>query len=286
MAMYCSNCGTKVNEWDRFCITCGQVISQIDYTGSSFQEQSTYIEPQSIEQSTLPQYPYPSQQGYIPVPEVSKKKSNAPIIIIGIVVLVIGVTVVGYITGGFGLINTNFFKSRDNADPNEYTNMIEGIENAISGMENANEQKSNEENPENTNSKDEEKDNVGTSVDDETPPDESEEENKDLKWPDNEYTKGIPIPNFEIIDIQIMEEEDLIIISFVNVEINQLQEYAEKLKAVGFTTRLNEYTYDYAGSTYYSFNAVRNEDGYEATLMILPPEFSGISIRILRKWNS
>jgi hypothetical protein len=83
-------------------------------------------------------------------------------------------------------------------------------------------------------------------------------------WPDNEFTRLVPKPNFVVLGAS--EDGDTFTIGFNNVTIEQTKAYAEKLKAAGFT--IDEETEDIAvmGIVAYKFSA-KNEDGYFVSLV-------------------
>ena len=78
-------------------------------------------------------------------------------------------------------------------------------------------------------------------------------------WPDNEYTKLVPKPSFELYAAVI--EDETFSVMFTNVTIEQIKAYAEQVKAAGFN--LNEELTDenVMGMVIYSF-AAENADGY------------------------
>ena len=78
-------------------------------------------------------------------------------------------------------------------------------------------------------------------------------------WPDNEYTKLVPKPSFELYAAVI--EDETFSVMFTNATIEQIKAYAEQVKAAGFN--LNEELTDenVMGMVIYSF-ATENADGY------------------------
>ncbi|MBQ9750950.1 MAG: hypothetical protein IJV87_10300 [Clostridia bacterium] len=78
-------------------------------------------------------------------------------------------------------------------------------------------------------------------------------------WPDNEYTKLVPKPSFELYAAVI--EDETFSVMFTNATIEQIKAYAEQVKAAGFN--LNEEVTDenVMGMVIYSF-AAENADGY------------------------
>ena len=78
-------------------------------------------------------------------------------------------------------------------------------------------------------------------------------------WPDNEYTKLVPKPSFELYAAVI--EGETFSVMFTNATIEQIKAYAEQVKAAGFN--LNEELTDQnvMGMVIYTFSA-ENADGY------------------------
>lgn len=78
-------------------------------------------------------------------------------------------------------------------------------------------------------------------------------------WPDNEYTKLVPKPNFELQGAYV--DGEMFSVLFVNVTMEQIKAYVEQVKAAGFN--LNEELTDenVMGMVIYSF-AAENADGY------------------------
>lgn len=77
-------------------------------------------------------------------------------------------------------------------------------------------------------------------------------------WPDNEFTKLIPNPGFEISMINTSDDEFMA--AFSNVTIEQHNAYVEKLKSAGFTIDADTQT-----NVIYSYTA-SNADGYLVSL--------------------
>ena len=78
-------------------------------------------------------------------------------------------------------------------------------------------------------------------------------------WPDNEFTKLIPKPDFELFAANT--ETDSFSVAFMSATIEQIKDYAAKVKAAGFN--INEVVEDQEvmGMVIYSFTA-ENADGY------------------------
>ena len=82
-------------------------------------------------------------------------------------------------------------------------------------------------------------------------------------WPDNEFTKLIPKPDFELFAANT--ETDSFSVAFTSATIEQIKAYAAKVKAAGFN--LNEELTDenVMGMVIYSF-AAENADGYSVEI--------------------
>ena len=82
-------------------------------------------------------------------------------------------------------------------------------------------------------------------------------------WPDNEYTKLVPKPSFELYAAVI--EDETFSVMFTNATIEQIKAYAEQVKAAGFN--LNEELTDQnvMGMIIYTFSA-ENADGYSVEI--------------------
>ena len=78
-------------------------------------------------------------------------------------------------------------------------------------------------------------------------------------WPENEYTKILPKPDFNMIGAN--EDEDGFTVAFINVDADAIKAYAGKLKEKGFTVDAEEDEQEVLGMTIYSYKA-DNNDGY------------------------
>ena len=78
-------------------------------------------------------------------------------------------------------------------------------------------------------------------------------------WPDNEYTRLVPEPDFELYAASTDEEG--FYVSFSNVTLDQIKAYVARVKAAGFN--INEEVEEQAigGMVIYSFTA-ENSEGY------------------------
>ena len=82
-------------------------------------------------------------------------------------------------------------------------------------------------------------------------------------WPDNEFTKLVPKPSFELYAAAV--DGDTFSVLFTNATIEQLKAYADQVKAAGFN--LNEELTDQnvMGMVIYTFSA-ENADGYSVEI--------------------
>ena len=78
-------------------------------------------------------------------------------------------------------------------------------------------------------------------------------------WPDNEFTKLIPKPDFELFVANT--ETDSFSVAFTSATIEQIRAYAAKVKAAGFNINEEVEDQEAMGMVIYSFTA-ENADGY------------------------
>ena len=78
-------------------------------------------------------------------------------------------------------------------------------------------------------------------------------------WPDNEFTKLIPKPDFELFAANT--ETDSFTVAFMSATIEQIRDYAAKVKAAGFNINEEVEDQEVMGMVIYSFTA-ENADGY------------------------
>ena len=78
-------------------------------------------------------------------------------------------------------------------------------------------------------------------------------------WPDNEFTKLIPKPDFELFGANT--ETDSFSAAFTSATIEQIRDYAAKVKAAGFNINEEVEDQEVMGMVIYSFTA-ENADGY------------------------
>ena len=78
-------------------------------------------------------------------------------------------------------------------------------------------------------------------------------------WPDNEFTKLIPKPDFELFAANT--ETDSFSVAFTSATIEQIKDYAAKVKAAGFNINEEVENQEVMGMVIYSFTA-ENADGY------------------------
>lgn len=83
------------------------------------------------------------------------------------------------------------------------------------------------------------------------------------KWPDNEFTKLIPKPNFEVS--LSYAEGDRCGIQFANLTAEDLRAYAEQLKSAGFTVDAETTDEEQFGTWVYTYSA-SNANGVEVEL--------------------
>ena len=83
-------------------------------------------------------------------------------------------------------------------------------------------------------------------------------------WPDNEFTKQLPKPDFE--NIMVVTDEESMTVVAMNSTVEEAREYAEKLKKAGFTESLDENERKVEGAVVYSFTA-SNGKGYEISMI-------------------
>lgn len=78
-------------------------------------------------------------------------------------------------------------------------------------------------------------------------------------WPDNEFTKLIPKPDFELFAANT--ETDSFSVAFTSATVEQIRDYAAKVKAAGFNINEEVEDQEVMGMVIYSFTA-ENADGY------------------------
>ena len=78
-------------------------------------------------------------------------------------------------------------------------------------------------------------------------------------WPDNEFTKLIPKPDFELFASNTVT--DSFSVAFTSATIEQIKDYAAKVKAAGFNINEEVEDQEVMGMVIYSFTA-ENADGY------------------------
>jgi len=101
------------------------------------------------------------------------------------------------------------------------------------------------------------------------------------EWPDNQFTKLVTKPDFEItaVDVTIIFGLGACKINFANVTFEQLEAYAQTLKADGFKYHVDEDT-DMTGTYTFRAGNVENGDGY---MVVLGPDVfeDGMYLEIL-----
>ena len=78
-------------------------------------------------------------------------------------------------------------------------------------------------------------------------------------WPNNEFTVLVPKPDFELFGASTEAESFTVV--FTNASIEQLKDYAAKVKAAGFDINEEVEDQELMGVVIYSFTA-ENADGY------------------------
>ena len=78
-------------------------------------------------------------------------------------------------------------------------------------------------------------------------------------WPDNEFTKLIPKPDFELTAARVDDEG--FVVAFQSATLDQIKDYVTKIKAAGFTLNEEVEDQEMMGMVIYSFTA-KNADGY------------------------
>ena len=84
------------------------------------------------------------------------------------------------------------------------------------------------------------------------------------EWPDNEYTKQVPKPDFKFYGVT--EEENSFSTLFTSVSVDDIKAYAERLRSIGFTIDEEVEDQNTLGITIYQFSA-KNEAGYTVSLV-------------------
>ena len=78
-------------------------------------------------------------------------------------------------------------------------------------------------------------------------------------WPDNEFTKLIPKPDFELFAANT--ETDSFTVAFKSATVEQIRDYVTKVKSAGFNINEEVEDQEMMGMVIYSFTA-ENADGY------------------------
>ncbi len=78
------------------------------------------------------------------------------------------------------------------------------------------------------------------------------------EWPENEFTKLLPKPEFELTGASTNEDEFAVL--FQNVTVGQIKDYVEKVKANGFTVDAEITDQDVMGMVIYSYEAKNSAD--------------------------
>ncbi len=83
------------------------------------------------------------------------------------------------------------------------------------------------------------------------------------EWPENEFTKLLPKPDFTLVGASTNEED--FAVAFQNVTVEQIKAYVEKVKAEGFTVDAETSDQEVMGMVIYTYTA-KNADGYTVTI--------------------
>ncbi|MBO4326761.1 MAG: hypothetical protein J5950_05785 [Clostridia bacterium] len=83
------------------------------------------------------------------------------------------------------------------------------------------------------------------------------------KWPDNEYTRQLPKPDFSIL--AATDEDGSFDVVFTGVTIDQIKAYVEKVKASGFTRSAEVQDENIMGMTIFAYTA-ENSEGYSVSI--------------------
>ena len=79
------------------------------------------------------------------------------------------------------------------------------------------------------------------------------------EWPENEFTKLVPKPNFDVMGAS--SDDGSFTVAFQSVDVDQIKAYAEQVKASGFTVDAEEEDQNVYGVVVYTYSAY-NADGY------------------------
>ena len=82
-------------------------------------------------------------------------------------------------------------------------------------------------------------------------------------WPDNEFTKQLPKPDFELTAANATADE--FSAAFTSATIEQIKAYVEQVKAKGFTVNAETEDQELMGMAVYSYTA-DNADGYHVEI--------------------
>ena len=227
MAKFCVKCGIQLDN-DGFCHNCGKAVIPQQT------EMPPAAQPQYQQQPAQPQYDYTQQQynnqqpqqqyGNAPTPR--KPKNKLPLyIIIGVaavvVIVVLILTVVIPIGNDASGDNEPVVETTEEDTPEEEPPVIEPP--VVAPPE-------------------------------EEPPDDNGSDEPGLggrgdtsgEWPDNEFTRLVPKPDFAVIFV--IGDEERITIAFDNPSEAQMRAYAKQLESAGFT--IDVWSWDDPGVRY------------------------------------
>ena len=93
-------------------------------------------------------------------------------------------------------------------------------------------------------------------------------------WPDNEYTKLVPKPDFTLMGASV--DSTGFTVAFTDATLEQMRDYAEKVKAKGFTIDPESEEQEAMGMVIFTY-AASNADGYRIEI-VSAAGTSGITI--------
>jgi len=278
MSNFCKNCGAKLDGAKKFCTGCGQAV-QVDAL-----QQPAQAAP--VQQPVYqPQFP-------------AKKKSKAPLIIVIVVVLIAAIATAAFFTNGFGLFgggndtpsggnntpsdsstpsgNSGTLSSSSPAAP-DLSGLIGGSV-ILSNADPATQQALIDEARKDGGDIEFRAD--GSVV--YTDPDGSvliQKPDGTWKyqdadggsasvqyggdWPENEFTKLLPKPDFTLTTAIASESEFTVV--FQGATLEQIKAYVEKVKSAGFTMDAEVTDEDVMGMAIYSYDA-QNAAGYKLNI--------------------
>ncbi len=83
------------------------------------------------------------------------------------------------------------------------------------------------------------------------------------EWPDNEFTRLLPRPDFPLSGSALTESD--FTAAFNSVDVDSIRAYADRVKAKGFTVDAEETDQNVYGVTLYTYSAY-NDEGYQVEI--------------------